>query len=389
VEEKMNYAWRGETASRAKDKSGNWILHQFTSAPMISSNIYGEQPYTSPDGKRFAIIRSPDWTLYEGHALLVGDIPSLKMVVLEPPGQVLGIANSAWKGHLFCWVRSGRSKVVLRKISLMTFKKKDLLEQPYSDKRWRMSQSVSPDFKYLLSGERAGDNCYRILRLNISRGKWEIIFETSDPFSHLQYEPIYGNDILFQINKHWRVDKLGNWIAAGTDSTILALIDADGTNYRQLPMGRPFTRGATGHECFIPGTNRVLFSTVADFIEKSTEFWDSTLFVAAYGDEKPTPIYAPGHPFNHVSVSKCGTYFVADTYKDGPPGPIPLIVGNIATNKMAPLVETGTQGGGCQCTHPHPYFTADNKHVIYNSNLTGVPQVYVAVVPEEFLRALD
>jgi len=65
-------------------------------------------------------------------------------------------------------------------------------------------------------------------------------------------------------------------------------------------------------------------------------------------------------------------------------------VGNLETGNYRILVDdTRCSGGGNQCTHTHQYFTADNRHVIYNSDLyTGIPQVYAARLPDDFLASL-
>jgi hypothetical protein len=47
-------------------------------------------------------------------------------------------------------------------------------------------------------------------------------------------------------------------------------------------------------------------------------------------------------------------------------------------------------GGGGEHNHCHPYLTADNRHVIFNSNPFYSPtKVFAAEVPDGFLDALD
>ena len=43
---------------------------------------------------------------------------------------------------------------------------------------------------------------------------------------------------------------------------------------------------------------------------------------------------------------------------------------------------------GKQWSHTHPYLTADNRWLIFNSTRSGHAQVYGARVPKEFLRSL-
>ena len=52
-----------EVSVLPSDPDSGALLYRITGAAAISHNIYCEQPYASPDGRRVAIIRSP-W----GHA---------------------------------------------------------------------------------------------------------------------------------------------------------------------------------------------------------------------------------------------------------------------------------------------------------------------------------
>jgi oligogalacturonide lyase len=45
--------------------------------------------------------------------------------------------------------------------------------------------------------------------------------------------------------------------------------------------------------------------------------------------------------------------------------------------------------GSPQYTHMHPYITPGNRRVIFNSDRTGIPQVYAADIPDDFLAKLQ
>ena len=38
---------------------------------------------------------------------------------------------------------------------------------------------------------------------------------------------------------------------------------------------------------------------------------------------------------------------------------------------------------GPQCTHPHPSWSRSEKQIVFTSDRTGVPRVYVAEIPNE------
>ena len=186
--------------------------------------------------------------------------------------------------------------------------------------------------------------------------------------------------------------------------TTLYVLDLDGKNKRYLPVGQPITAGATGHECFLGDTGRVLFSVgwkMPDLynLTHDDRFPKGNIFTARPGDEKPTCFEAPEHFFNHVCASRCGKYFVADSYVGGgifsketrairAPA---LVVGNLDTGKHRILVtDSKSSSGGNQCRHTHPYFTADTKTVIYNADpYHSTPQVFAARIPDGFLKSLD
>jgi len=56
--------------------------------------------------------------------------------------------------------------------------------------------------------------------------------------------------------------------------------------------------------------------------------------------------------------------------------------------RCLPLCDSRASCGRPQYTHTHPYITPDNRHVIFNSDQTGICQVYAAVIPDGFLDNL-
>ncbi len=50
---------------------------------------------------------------------------------------------------------------------------------------------------------------------------------------------------------------------------------------------------------------------------------------------------------------------------------------------------TGSTFGSAQYTHPHPFFLGDGRTIAWQSDVTGVPHVYCAPIPDGFLGSLD
>ena len=64
-------------------------------------------------------------------------------------------------------------------------------------------------------------------------------------------------------------------------------------------------------------------------------------------------------------------------------------MGSIASGHLLPLCDTRASCSGPQYTHTHAYMTSDNRHVIFNSDHTGLGQVWAAEIPAGFLDAVE
>jgi hypothetical protein len=107
------------------------------------------------------------------------------------------------------------------------------------------------------------------------------------------------------------------------------------------------------------------------------------IVTAAPGDKEATLI-ADGRSYMHISASPDGRFFVVDDISTGR-----LYLGCLATKRVLPLCDTGASSGSPQYTHTHPYITPGNGHAIFNSDRTGICQVYAASIPKELLKQLE
>ncbi len=97
------------------------------------------------------------------------------------------------------------------------------------------------------------------------------------------------------------------------------------------------------------------------------------------GPEESEPqIIATGPYFSHSSASLDGEWIVADT--NWPNTGMHLV--HIPSGRFQTLCLDLSSYGHPQYTHPHPVFSRDGEKVLYNSDRTGVPQVYVATIPD-------
>ncbi len=400
----MPINWAAESSDLYDEPVSGARVIQLTSGGYTSNNIYCEQPYTSPDGKRVIIARSADFCFDDVGSLLVHDLERLKITMVEKKSVgARGVFNAAWSGLAHYWNENRE----LMQVNLMTLEKKVIYVEK-DPNAVLVGSSVSPCQRYIVGMqtrlEGPGSPVYQLVILDVKDGTRKVIYEDDEIRNpHLQFNPVTGKEILVQNNRGEKLQKDGSSLTTTPGlGTTLFVINLDGSNKRYLPVGQPITAGATGHECFVADTGKVLFSVgwkMSDFytLRHDDRFPKGNLFTAKPGDEKPTCFEAPEHFFNHVCASKCGKYFVADSHNKGifssktracaAPS---LVIGNLETGKYRTLIEDSkASSGGNQCRHTHPYLTADNGHVIYNADPSGTPQVYAAKIPKEFLKSLD
>jgi len=389
----MPVKWAAEACDRYYDPASGALVIQMTTSPLANINIYCEQPYASPDGKRIAILRYRDISFDESGSLLVGDLDRLKIALVER--DVAGVFNAAWSGILHYHTKDQR----LFRVSLQTLERQEIGLSADAD-LFRRGGSVSPDQRYVAVSQARPDTM-TLGVLDLQTGKHQVIYEHPEMVNpHMQFNPVDGKDILVQLNRgstrnaEGTVESLG-----GEEGTTHFLIARDGSGQRALSVGPPYTATSTGHSNFIADTGRVIVATQWNHGDWSLDSRtpEGNIVTVAPGESKPQVFKAPEHRFNHVNASRCGRYFVSDSQPggmygdDGRLNPWCLVVGNIETGKYRVLVsDTAALGGGAAHTHPHAYITADNRHVIYNgASQHGASQVCAAAVPDEFLKSLD
>ncbi|KYH41508.1 MAG: hypothetical protein AYL32_004800 [Candidatus Bathyarchaeota archaeon B26-2] len=373
--------WTYESVDRETYAASGSRVVQLTSAPVISNNIYCEQPYCTSEGGRFAFIRMLYSPLGPSVSLYLCDLETRRLALIEPEVHP-GIACCKYSGVIY-YVAMRRGSKELVRVNLEDLQKEavfDLEGVP----PFRTIGSVSPDHRYYVNLHIPKPNLCQIIRLDLEKGEWQVIHEKRDIINpHPQYEPSSGRDILIQHNRGGLVDEDGNIVRlVGDEGATLYLIDSGGGNYRPLPVGKPYTNAITGHECWIGNTGRVLL-TVSASPEEAVR--SGNLLAVKPGDEYPHTV-SKGYMLNHISVSRDGRFFVGDAWNR--PGK-PIVVGSIETGRCRVLCVSGASGGRPQYTHPHPYFTGDNRWVIFNSDRTGIPHIYAASVSEDLLSSLE
>jgi len=113
-------------------------------------------------------------------------------------------------------------------------------------------------------------------------------------------------------------------------------------------------------------------------------FPNRALSAIGIGEKEPTTIASGGPYFWHSASTLDGKWIIADT--NWPDEGLQLIC--VPTGKYKTLCYPGSSEGHPQWTHPHPAFSPDGHIVIFNSDRTGIPQIYAVTIPENLREEL-
>ncbi len=362
--------------------SGSCIIRMTTSVGM-SHNIYCEQPYGSPDGRRLIFFRALDMHT-RSRQLLIADLEARDTTLIEPDVPSEEVAHVSWGEWAYYPMHDGS----LRRISLMSLVKEEVL--PAGAITGGIG-AISSDDRYLLMTEAKGDH-FICSTIDMQTGDRQVLVDCPENRNpHGQLSLCKPPRLLYQL------------IAGDSDlqgvPVLVRELAADEPS--RLPFGKPWTAESTGHMTWLADTGMVACTVTWDGEKRrhDSRHPEGNLMYAAPGDEAPSVFPAPDSWFYHISVSRCGKYFVSDDFADfqatgaidGKPGPIRIVIGNFASGKSRALVHDCQNYGiaGCSRFEPDPYFTADNKYVIYNASPFGTIQLFAAEVPEDFRRSLD
>lgn len=368
--------------------SGSRVI-RLTSGPGMAHNIYCEEPYGSPDGARVLIFRTHD-LLTPHRQLLIAEVNTTgrHVTLVEPDVPSESVAHTPWGEWAYYVMHDGS----VRRVSLMTLERQEVMSPgTFSGDEHAGICSVTPDGRRLIGLDYDG-KALCTYALDIETGERRVLVDgPQNENPHAQVEPGAGGRCLYQLTQLSR---------PGGGVPVFAM-PVDGGDPEQLPFGGEWSAESSGHMAWIAETGRVACAVnwLRDEKRHDPRHPEGNMLTAAPGDNRPTVFPAPEHGFYHVSISRCGRYFVsddfmhfrADAFNNSPPGPLRIVVGNLESGKHRTLIRDCQNYGiaGCSRFEPDPYFTADNRFVIYNASPFGVMQVFAAEVPESFLNDLD
>jgi hypothetical protein len=382
-------------------------LVQITTNPNLASwNVYTEAPIFTPDSRRFVFVRERNYWLCD-----IGDNFALRQLTGERGAKGASVSpDGKWMYYLVDDAERTGAALLLKRISLADYHSKVILT--VKDKL--PGTSFRPSRLYSLTslssdGRRLATSCF------LGDGKTEkapfglLVFQLGKPSvrvfplgadynnMHAQYcrsrDPERSHDILIQHNHGSVVDASGKTVKlVGGDGADLHVMRDDGTNWRDIPIGRDGHEFVQGHQQWrgrmtsvlsamsIPrGKKRILegFPIPTNNATSHTgnriaggRSWDIT-----HDIDNPD--------FWHFSADDSGMRVVSDTNTVDPVAKkkINLVIGTLSAVdrpllKLRYLLDTRTSGVD-QPAHPHPFFSPDARMAFFNSDVDGKPQVWM------------
>ncbi|MEN8227702.1 MAG: hypothetical protein ABFS38_06065 [Bacteroidota bacterium] len=373
------------------DEESGVRIKQLTSSPKMHHHIYPEAPIFTPDSRFFVYTRrdAPDEPI--SYWLCEMDRWYLRRLTSETPVRGPVIAPDG-DYFYYLWEKEPHKSILIRK-NLWSGEREELIEADgVYDSYWL--SIITPDGRYYCTSFVDNDGMAHIARFDLTDRSWKIIFSRPDIHnSHLQIEPGEGTDLLIQQNRGGRLDKQLSKARTGPDGTTLFLIDINGESYRPLPVGKPHTPDLQGHQCWVGKTGKILTTINGDRIVDEWRNYRLNYEIEIDGkkgnliciSEKrdKVSVVAGGQYFDHIVCTPDGKYFISDDL-DGN-----IWMGLVRTGRYRRLCRSGSTIGGYQFTSEHPFFSPDGRYAFFNSTADGGYHIYVAAIPEEFLKSLE
>lgn len=376
-----NQVGDGEVALRPDfhDPETGVAIIRMTTRPCISTNIYPETPVSSPDGKRFIFRRTESGT----HAVSywVADTETQRIRQITEENRVHGAPIFSPDGKCIYYLAGGS----IRRMCPETFGHEEIFRLPAKWKSLHFgSQIAHCGLRFLFSAPNIGQRGHSVVVADLETGKIRVVYESTEgPCGHAQFS--HNNDckIMFQVNDGMEFDSLGNWTKlVGENGASLHIVDLDGSNHVKLRVGSSPVERVQGHQTWVGRSNTVI--TTLHRRESVSSPWIQDRVVTINADDKSYRIVGEGPGFTHIHTDPEGKYWLADCNRTAK-----IYVGSIKTGRHRLFCSTGSTFGAPQYTHPHPFFIGDGRAIGWNSDVTGIPHVFFARIPDGFLSELD
>ncbi len=354
------------------------VVRQITDEPTPVSNIYCERPYVSPDGRRFlyAVQDGEEWNYF------LCEFDSWSCM---PVGRGFLAPTVSYQGDYYYARPAGSDAIEMVRIDLET----GATEVRFALPGIRSNighPSVSADGRYLAFHRAVSFKPQRfgIFVADRCSGRCDIVYE--DPFvcnAHCQFHAVRSDTLLVQhnrgcefLNDGTRVKLIGE-----DDGCTLFILNIHTGEATRLQIGIPYTSQVTGHETWVGASDTIICT-----VRGEGRFDEARGNILTIRAGEPARQRIPSVLMNHIGTTPCGRYFHADGGEGGR-----IIVGSPGTGRFVDICLSHTRYTPefGQQAHPHAYLSPDYQRVVFNSDRTGLPQTYVASIPEDLLNGLD
>lgn len=403
-------------------------VFQLTTNPgMASHHIYPESQMFTPDSKCFVFHRMSVEGLGLGDFWLcdIGDDFRLTQVTQEEGAKGVSVSpDGKWLYYIVDRTLLPEAEFELKRLSLKDFTRSTIIKHggaipgtSYVPSRLYPLTSISSDGRRLCTcaflGDGKTDNApWGLLVFDLDSSSVKLVFEGPSFLNmHPQYcrsqDPLLKRDILIQHNHGSLCDRSGKMTKnVGDGGVDLHVIRDDGTNWRDVPLGRDGVDFCTGHQQWRGRTGNVfsamhhLGSGVADgHVEHIFEA------VPIVTDEKHSHSGAtiPGAKytnltrnidearFDHFSGDLTGRQLVLRNERkcDNPNNALEFFTATVLPGEnpaveiqhlLNPRSNTGNEAfSRLQSNKPRPFFSPDARMVLFHSDFDGgLSQIYLA-----------
>ncbi len=215
--------------------------------------------------------------------------------------------------------------------------------------------SISGDGSSYVASQSVGDGKFAIVKFYTDGAEPEVIYEHPKILSHLQYEPVNSNAMIF--------------FASHKESRgVIWRVESDGANPRIVYENR---YGWASHFMWQPGTDYVIATLVGP---------DRGLVRIDSNGNQESQVISRLEAYWHSGISYNGKWACSDTLPDSG-----LFLVELGTGKSRLLCLSESSNAHPQWSHPHPCWSPDSSMVLFTSDREGLSHVYLVKIPEEML----
>ncbi|MHC4397211.1 MAG: hypothetical protein ACYS1A_16355 [Planctomycetota bacterium] len=387
------------------------VVQITTDSTVGSHNVYMESQIFTLDSKRFIFVRGRDYWLCD-----IEDDFSLVQVTDEKRAKGPAVSpDGKWMYYLVDKTLEPEGVLKLKRLSLENFTREVLLvlDGPIPGTNYKPSRiyslsSISSDGRKLCTSAFLGDGKtenapFGLLVFDLENLSVKLIFKGKHFNNmHPQYshsiDPVLSRDIMIQHNHGSIIDLNGKAVKlVGGKGADLHIIKDDGTNWRDIPTGRDGIQYNSGHQQWRGKMGSVLSSVHHGKMteqkgrpllegwpirtDEDTSHKGSNIDGGRYVDVMRN-LERPDVP--HFSLDVSGMHVVFDSYRvDDKTGKTDIIlsIGTLSrekepVSKIQYILNSGTSGRG-QPAHVHPFFSPDSRMIFFNSDVDGIPQIFM------------